>query len=404
MSFETLNLDAKLLRAIEACKFTAPTAIQSQAIPAVLAGRDLMASAQTGTGKTAAFVLPALQRLLTNAAGPGRGPRVLVLTPTRELAMQITSNIDQLNRFTKFTSGSVVGGLPYPAQMRLLKQPLDLLVATPGRLMDHMEQGRVDLSRLEILVLDEADRMLDMGFVNAVKTIASKTPAKRQTLLFSATLEGKILEIARNLLRDPVRIALAENRAQHLSITQSMHLADDPTHKHALLTHFLANTDLTQAVVFTGTKRGADRLAKRLAASGHTSAALHGDMTQGARKRTVDQMRHGRVRVLVATDVAARGLDISGISHVINYDLPMVAEDYIHRIGRTGRGSATGTAISLVSPEDRSKWRVIERLTGRRLEGTVIAGLEPTRSASQPAANGANMTTRSYNLTLNVKF
>ena len=389
MSFETLNLDAKLLRALEACKFTAPTAIQTQAIPAVIAGRDLMASAQTGTGKTAAFVLPALQRLLTNAAGPGRGPRVLVLTPTRELAMQITSNIDQLNRFTKFTSGSVVGGLPYPAQMRLLKQPLDLLVATPGRLMDHMEQGRVDLSRLEILVLDEADRMLDMGFVNAVKTIAAKTPAKRQTLLFSATLEGKILEIARNLLRDPVRIALAENRAQHLSITQSMHLADDPTHKHALLTHFLANTDLTQAVVFTGTKRGADRLAKRLAASGHTSAALHGDMTQGARKRTVDQMRHGRVRVLVATDVAARGLDISGISHVINYDLPMVAEDYIHRIGRTGRGSATGTAISLVSPEDRGKWRTIERLTGRRLEDTVIAGLEPTRRAA-PAGDGAN--------------
>lgn len=389
MSFESLNLDPKLLRALEACKFTAPTAIQREAIPAAIAGRDLMASAQTGTGKTAAFVLPALQRLLTNPAGAGRGPRVLVLTPTRELAMQVTSNIDQFNRFAKFTSGSVVGGLPYPAQMRLLKQPLDLLVATPGRLMDHMEQGRVDFSRLEMLVLDEADRMLDMGFVNAVKTIAAKTPAKRQTLLFSATLEGKILDIARNLLRDPVRIALAENRAQHLSITQSMHFADDPTHKHALLTHFLANTDLTQAVVFTGTKRGADRLAKRLAASGHTSAALHGDMTQGARKRTVEQMRHGRVRVLVATDVAARGLDISGISHVINYDLPMVAEDYIHRIGRTGRGSATGTAISLVSPEDRGKWRVIERLTGRRLEDTVIAGLEPTRRAA-PASNGAN--------------
>jgi superfamily II DNA/RNA helicase len=387
LSFENLNLDARLLRAIAACHFKEPTDIQRQAIPVALEGRDLMASAQTGTGKTAAFVLPALQKLLTPSTVKGRGPRVLVLTPTRELALQVTENIKQFSRDARFVSGSVVGGVGYGPQINLLSRPLDLLVATPGRLMDHMESGRVDFSRVEILVLDEADRMLDMGFVNAVKKIAGETPSSRQTLLFSATLEGEVLKIAQQLLKNPARIQLAANKDQHASITQQLHVADDGAHKHSLLSHLLNNDALYQAVIFTATKRGADRLAKKLVEQGHEAAALHGDMNQGQRKRTIERMKRGEHRVLVATDVAARGLDIKGISHVINFDLPRVAEDYIHRIGRTGRGGATGTAISLVGPDDRDNLRGIERLVGRRLEHQTIPGLEPKNP--MPARDGA---------------
>lgn len=381
MSFKELNLNSKLLQAVEASGFTSPTDIQRRAIPLILQGRDIMASAQTGTGKTAAFVLPALERLLTPSQVRGRGPRVLVLTPTRELAMQVNDNIRQFSRFCRFSTGSVVGGMPYPPQNRILNQPLDLLVATPGRLMDHMERGRVDFSRLEMLVLDEADRMLDMGFIDAIKIIAAATPASRQTLLFSATLEGKVLAVAKQLLKSPERIQLAANHERHAAIHQRVHQADSVEHKHRLLAHHIASIDLTQAVIFTATKRSADSLARTLADQGHATAALHGDMGQRERKRTVERMRDGKVRLLVATDVAARGLDIRGISHVINFDLPMVAEDYIHRIGRTGRGGATGTAITLVGPEDRSKLFGIERLTGSKLEREVIPGLEPAVTA-----------------------
>jgi len=380
LSFENLKLDPKLLRAIAACHFKQPTDIQREAIPVALEGRDLMASAQTGTGKTAAFVLPALHKLLTPSAAKGRGPRVLVLTPTRELALQVTENIRQFGAECRLRTGSVVGGMSYGPQLNLLRQPLDILVATPGRLMDHMERGRIDFSRIEILVLDEADRMLDMGFVDAVKTIAAATPASRQTLLFSATLEGTVLKIAQQLLKNPARIALASNTDRHASITQQVHAADDISHKHSLLAHLVNNDGLYQAVIFTATKRGADKLAERLAAQGHGAAALHGDMSQRERKRVIDRMKSGEHRLLVATDVAARGLDIQGLSHVINFDLPRVAEDYIHRIGRTGRGGASGTAISLVGPDDHGNLRGIERLVGRRLERSVIAGLEPKRS------------------------
>jgi superfamily II DNA/RNA helicase len=379
LSFENLKLDPKLLRALAACHFKEPTEIQRQAIPVALEGRDLMASAQTGTGKTAAFVLPLLQRLLTPSPVKSRGPRVLVLTPTRELAMQVTDNVRQFSRECRVVSGSVVGGVPYGGQMKLLQQPLDILVATPGRLLDHMERGRVDFSRIETLVLDEADRMLDMGFVDAVKDIAKATPATRQTLLFSATLEGRILDIARQLQKNPARIQLAANRDQHTSITQHVHEVDDVAHKHSLLDHILGDDGLYQAVIFTATKISADKLAKTLAGRGHLSAALHGDMNQSQRKRTVERMRRGEFRLLVATDVAARGLDIRGISHVINFDLPMVAEDYIHRIGRTGRAGASGVAISFVDGEDRRLLAGIERLTGRRLERQVVAGLEPKK-------------------------
>lgn len=387
MSFKKLELHEKLLKAVAACGFDQPSDIQREAIPAVLSGRDLMASAQTGTGKTAAFVLPALHKLITAPGKQGRGPRVLVLTPTRELALQVNDNIHQFSRFSRFITGTVVGGMPYPPQMKMLRNQLDLLVATPGRLMDHMEKGRVDFSRLEILVLDEADRMLDMGFVNAVKKIANAMPKTRQTLLFSATLEGKILGIAKQLLKDPVRIQLASNTDRHASISQHAHRTDDTAHKHNLLSHYARDADLLQAVIFTATKRGADRLSKKLAAEGHASAALHGDMSQNKRKRTVDNMQRGKVRLLVATDVAARGLDISGITHVINYDMPMVAEDYIHRIGRTGRAGAKGTAISLVGPDDYHKVSDIKRMTGSDLNWAIVEGLEPTRAA--PSRNSA---------------
>ncbi|MFQ5469505.1 MAG: DEAD/DEAH box helicase [Gammaproteobacteria bacterium] len=387
MLFNELNLDEKLLRAVTACGFSQATDIQREAIPVVLTGGDLMASAQTGTGKTAAFVLPAMQRLMKPSGKRGKGPRVLVLTPTRELAMQVDENIRQLGRYCKYTAGNVVGGMPYPPQLRLLKKPLDLLVATPGRLMDHMEQDRVDFSRLEMLVLDEADRMLDMGFIDDVKKIARAMPKMRQTLLFSATLEGKVLSIANELLKKPKRIQLAANNERHKSIRQHAFHADDADHKHRLLSHHLSCDSLTQAVVFTATKRGADKLARKLSKLGHASAALHGDMRQAARKKTVERMRRGRYKLLVATDVAARGLDIKGISHVINFDLPTMAEDYIHRIGRTGRGGAKGTAISFIGPNDWKSLSGIERLTGTPLERSIIPGLEPTTNEPRSKSN-----------------
>ncbi len=385
MSFEQLGLDSRILKAVKGSGFNQPTEIQRRAIPLVLAGKDLLASAQTGTGKTAAFVLPTLQRLLKPAASRSVGPRALVVTPTRELALQISDAVVQFGRFCRLTTGSLVGGVAYPPQYRMLAKPLDLLVATPGRLLDHMNQGRVDFSRLEVLILDEADRMLDMGFIQPVKTIAAAVPAARQTLLFSATLEGQVLKIAKALMKHPERVQLAANRNRHALINQRIYQADDASHKRKLLAHHLVQDELTQALVFTATKRGARRMAKVLDAQGHATGALHGDMSQSARKRTVESMRRGNIRVLVATDVAARGLDIRSISHVINFDLPSVAEDYIHRIGRTGRAETSGTAISLVTPEDHPKLSQIERLTGRKLERSVIAGLEPD---ARPSQNG----------------
>ncbi len=275
----------------------------------------------------------------------GRGPRVLVLTPTRELALQVTSSADKYSKFLRRMSiGTVLGGMPYPKQRRLLESPLDILVATPGRLIDFMEQGRVDFSRLELLVLDEADRMLDMGFIKPVERIAGATPASRQTLLFSATLDGGIATLAKRLLRQPKLIEIAASKARHENIEQRLHQVDDGSHKHRLLDHLLRLDDVDQAIVFTATKRGADRLAGKLHDGGHAAAALHGNMNQSQRNRTLAKLRSGDVRVLVATDVAARGIDVVSITHVINYDLPKVGEDYVHRIGRTGRAGAARRA------------------------------------------------------------
>jgi superfamily II DNA/RNA helicase len=377
VTFEQLGLHDSILQALKEAGYTTPTPIQAQSIPAALAQRDLVASAQTGTGKTAAFVLPTLQRLTTPATAQGRGPRVLVLTPTRELANQVTDAAMKYGRHLRFRIGSIVGGVSYGPQMKLLSQPLDILVATPGRLLDHMESGRIDYSRLEVLVLDEADRMLDMGFIHAVQKIAAATPAGRQTLLFSATLEGDVAKLTHKLMKNPQRIAIASVQERHENIEQRLHHVDGGEHKHALLARLLDDVAVEKAIVFTATKRGADKLAKRLHAQGHPAAALHGNMNQNQRNRAMQSLRTGRVRLLVATDVAARGLDVTGITHVFNYDLPKNPEDYVHRIGRTGRASAKGIAISFAAPQDRQQLRDIERYTKRSIPAHVIEGMEP---------------------------
>jgi superfamily II DNA/RNA helicase len=391
MSFSQLNLAAPILKAIELCGYSAPTPIQAQAVPKALEGHDLIASAQTGTGKTAAFVLPALQRISIPSTLRGKGPRVLVLTPTRELANQVSDAVQTYGKFLRVRSGAILGGVPYFEQQRLLAQPVDIIVATPGRLIDHLESGRVDFSRLELLVLDEADRMLDMGFSEAVQTIAAATPASRQTLLFTATWDRSMDALAKKLLKDPQRVEIAGRKTTLETIEQRLHAADSMQHKSRMLNHLLADKALTRAIIFSSTKRHADQLARELTEQGHAAEALHGDMTQGARTRAITKMKRGSVRLLVATDVAARGLDVTGISHVINYDLPKNAEDYVHRIGRTGRAGATGIAISFASSRETDQLTRIERYIGQPLTRHVIAGLEPrsplaVRSGSGPGA------------------
>ena len=377
LTFATLGLHPAVLKAVQDSGYTVPTPIQAQAIPEVMAGHDLMASAQTGTGKTAAFILPALNRLAVQSESRSKGPRVLVLTPTRELAQQVSDAATNYGKHMRVKVVSILGGMPYPLQNKLLSNPVDILVATPGRLIDHIQRGRIDFSRLEMLVLDEADRMLDMGFSEDVESIAAATPASRQTLLFSATLEGVVGALADRLLKNPKRISITAAHAKHANIEQRLMYVDDMAHKNRLLDHILRDTELNQAVVFTATKRDADQLADELSAQGHSTAALHGDMSQRERNRTLVNVRRGNVRILVATDVAARGIDVSGITHVINFDLPKFAEDYVHRIGRTGRGGNTGIAISFAANRDMGTLKKIERFTGQNIDQHTIAGLEP---------------------------
>ncbi len=386
--FDQLSLDPRIVSAVTESGYLHPTPVQAQAIPALLDGADLLVSSRTGSGKTAAFMLPALHRLATQPA-PGRGPRLLVLSPTRELATQITEAAKKYGRHLKqVRTVSILGGVPYPVQNRMLSKPYEILVATPGRLIDQLSSGRVDLSRVEMLVLDEADRMLDMGFIEDVQRIAGATPGQRQTLLFSATMGKEIVRLSRDLLREPLRIEATSQQASHEHIDQRLHYVDNLAHKNRLLAHLLQDGSVHQAIVFTATKRDADILASDLSGLGHAAAALHGDMHQGARNRTLDGLRRGRLRVLVATDVAARGIDVPGISHVINYDLPKMAEDYVHRIGRTGRAGNQGIAISLASGRDLVQLKRIERLTGRAIAVHTIEGFEPkvpVRHAPQDA-------------------
>ncbi|MBI1175130.1 MAG: DEAD/DEAH box helicase [Sideroxydans sp.] len=386
-TFATLGLNPAILKAVEDTGYTVPTPIQAQAIPEVMAGHDLMASAQTGTGKTAAFILPALHRIAEPSAVRSKGPRVLVLTPTRELAQQVSDAAAKYGKNMRLKVVSILGGMPYPLQNKLLSSPVDILVATPGRLIDHIERGRIDFSRLDMLILDEADRMLDMGFIDDVERIAAATPETRQTLLFSATLEGVIGKLAQRLLKTPKRISIAATQARHENIEQRLMYVDDMAHKNRLLDHLLRDVDLNQAVVFTATKRDADMLADNLSAQGHSAAALHGDMNQRERNRTLNNLRRGQVRILVATDVAARGIDVPGVSHVINFDLPKFAEDYVHRIGRTGRGGASGIAVSFASNRDSGTLRNIERYTGQGIQPHTIEGMEP-KFKPRPASPG----------------
>jgi hypothetical protein len=378
MSFDSLGLVPALLSSIERTGFTVPTPVQLAAIPAALAGQDLMVSSQTGSGKTAAFMLPALNRIAKTPANKGRGVQVLVLTPTRELALQVSeatamygSNLEDLRIAT------VVGGMPYGAQLKALSRRVDVLVATPGRLLDHLQARRVDLSTVHTLVLDEADRMLDMGFIDDINTIVDRCPESRQTLLFSATLDGTVGKLAARMMRDPQTIEMAGQSDRHANITQSLLYADNAGHKLRLLDHLLRDAAMDQAIVFTATKRGADDLAEHLADQGFSAMALHGDMNQRQRSRTLGELQDGRIRILVATDVAARGIDVQAISHAINYDLPMQPEDYVHRIGRTGRAGRDGNAFTLAIHGERHKVRRIEHFIGYTIKSDVIAGLEP---------------------------
>lgn len=389
MTFEDFNLSPAILKAVIARGYTTPTPIQQQSIPLVMAGNDLIATAQTGTGKTAAFILPALQRLATPATIPGKGPRILVLTPTRELAGQVMDAARSYGRGTNLRCGSILGGMPYREQLRLLSAPVDIIVATPGRLLDHLERGSVRLNRLEMLVLDEADRMLDMGFSEDMEKIVSAAPTERQTLMFTATMGKTILKLAESMLRDPQRIELAVRTTSHELIEQRLHVADNLKHKKELLRHLISDSGLTKAIIFSATKRDADDLARELSRDGHPAATLHGDMNQIARNKTIERMRRGAIRLLVATDVAARGLDVNGISHVINFDLPRFAEDYVHRIGRTGRAGASGIAISFVSSSELSYLERIERFIGKKLPEQNIEGLAPLSVLRRVSSGGA---------------
>ncbi|MFA5596084.1 MAG: DEAD/DEAH box helicase, partial [Pusillimonas sp.] len=381
MSFENLGLVPTLLSAVSKAGFTTPTAVQASAVPQALAGHDLMVSAQTGSGKTAAFMLPALNRIAQMPANKGSGVQVLVLTPTRELAMQVAEATKLYGAHIKdLRTAVVVGGMPYGAQLKALSRRVDVLVATPGRLIDHLQARRVDLSTVHTLVLDEADRMLDMGFIEDIETIVASTPKTRQTLLFSATLDGSIARLASQMMREPQRIEVSGHKEKHSNITQSLLYADDHNHKMRLLDHLLRDATLDQAIVFTSTKRGADDLADRLSEQGFTAAALHGDMNQRQRTRTLGLLQKGKLRILVATDVAARGIDVQGISHAINYDLPMQPEDYTHRIGRTGRAGNNGLAFTLATHSERHKIRRIEHFIGQPIPSEVIEGLEPKKT------------------------
>ena len=386
MSFNDLGLQEALTKAVTESGYDTATEVQALAIPAALAGHDMMVSARTGSGKTASFILPALQRVLIargdntkrREKGVIYGPRILVLAPTRELAMQVAKAAATYGRHVQgLRVATVVGGVPYPAQIAALRGPLDILISTPGRLLDHLQSGRCILENVEMLVLDEADRMLDMGFIDDITTISQQIPATRQTVMFSATFAGSVGRLAQSLLREPKRIDVASHTDTHENIEQRLHWADNANHKNAMLDHILTQREMEQALVFTSTQRDADWLADRLADMGHTVASLHGGHPQGRRNRVLQGLRNKQLKILVATDVAARGIDVPSISHVINYGLPMKAEDYVHRIGRTGRAGRNGLAITLGERMDTGMIRRIQQFTTQNIPVAVIEGLEP---------------------------
>jgi ATP-dependent RNA helicase RhlE len=413
MSFEKLGLAEPLIRAARALGYDAPTPIQREAIPVVLTAQDLMACAQTGTGKTAAFALPMLHRLFAGSnfmrrddstsnggqqrrrqrkdhrVGQTRPTRSLILAPTRELAVQIGMSIATYAKFTGLRCAVVYGGVGQGPQVRALQTGVDVLIATPGRLLDLMEQGYVDLRNVEFLVLDEADQMLDMGFIVPLRRIVKSVPDERQTLMFSATMPAEIRKLANEWLRDPAFIQVGPVATPVESVAQSVYFVE-PRHKPELLGHYLQNTAFTRTLVFVRTKHGADKIVKQLTRSGIRAAALHGNKSQNVRQRTLEAFKSSRPPVLVATDIASRGLDVQGISHVINYELPEVAEVYVHRIGRTARAGTSGTATSFCARDERNQLRQIERLTRRPIpvEQDQLQYVNQTGNAEAPSANG----------------
>jgi ATP-dependent RNA helicase RhlE len=379
MSFESLGLAPALLRALSENNYTTPTPIQYEAIPLALAGHDVLGGAQTGTGKTAAFGLPLLNRLAkqTPPNGP-RKPRALILTPTRELALQVSESLRAYGKHLRLNITAIYGGAGMQPQIDNLRRGVDVLVACPGRLIDHLDRGTARLDNVEVLVLDEADRMLDMGFLPAIKRVLGKVPSQRQTLLFSATFEAQIKALALEFMRDPRQVQIAAQNTIAETITHRAHPVD-ASRKRDLLTQILATRHTEQVLVFGKTKHGCNRLAEQLEASGLKAVAIHGNKSQAQRTKALIQFKTGKARVLVATDVAARGLDIPNLPLVINYDLPMVAEDYIHRIGRTGRNGASGEALSLVAPEEGGLLRQVQNMLKASVELVTVEGFAPSR-------------------------
>ncbi len=389
MSFDLLGLSAPLLRAVHAQGYHEPTPVQRQAIPVILKGQDILAGAQTGTGKTAGFTLPLLERLMGSRPRTGERPvRALILTPTRELAAQVGESVATYGQYLPLRSAVIFGGVSINPQIEKLRRGVDILIATPGRLLDHVGQRTVDLSSVEILVLDEADRMLDMGFIHDIRRLLRLLPEGRQNLLFSATFSDEIRQLASGLLEEPVMLEVARRNTAAETVTQIIHPVDRER-KRELLSFLISSRDWRQVLVFTRTKHGANRLATQLESDGIGAAAIHGNKSQGARTRALADFKSGAVRVLVATDIAARGLDIDQLPHVVNFELPHVAEDYVHRIGRTGRAGCEGEAVSLVCIDEDRLLRDIERLLKRRLPKEPIGGFEPDPSVpAEPILQG----------------
>ncbi|GJL83677.1 MAG: ATP-dependent RNA helicase RhlE [marine bacterium B5-7] len=386
MSFETLGLSAELVRNVADQGYTCATEIQARAIPEILSGRDVLARAQTGTGKTAAFTLPLLDRLGRRDKATRR-PRALVLTPTRELAAQVQDSVRTYGARLPIRSIAIYGGVGYKPQIDRLRRGVDVLVATPGRLLDHVRQGNADLSDIRFLVLDEADRMLDMGFINDIRHLISMMPQTRQNLLFSATYTKEIRKLADGLLRNRVDIEIEADNSAAVLVEQIAHPVEK-SRKRELLTQLIVDGNMSQVLVFTRTKHCANRLAEQLDKDGVPSTAIHGNKSQGARMRALAEFKRGAVQVLVATDIAARGLDIDRLPHVVNFELPNVPEDYVHRIGRTGRAGETGTAVSLVSADEYAYLDAIQRLLGREIPLVPIDGFAPPRRSARPAKSG----------------
>lgn len=386
MTFNELGLSAPILKAIASQGYETPSPVQAKSIPAVLEGRDVMAAAQTGTGKTAGFTLPILEKLSSGERARSNRVRTLILTPTRELAAQVGENVAIYSKHMSLTSAVVFGGVKINPQMMKMRRGVDILVATPGRLMDLHSQNAVKFDQLEVLVLDEADRMLDMGFIHDIKRIIGLLPKRRQNLMFSATFSDDIRKLAKGLVRDPIEISVTPRNAAAPSVTQLAYTVDKKK-KAALLTNLIHDNGWEQALVFTKTKHGANKLTKHLDAEGIVAAAIHGNKSQGARTKALAGFKAGEIRILVATDIAARGLDIEQLPQVVNFDLPNVPEDYVHRIGRTGRAGSTGTAISLVSADEVDLLSNIEHLTRKLLPREVMDGFEPVHDVPETTLN-----------------